>query len=137
MYVEYWKPEAAYRDFSNVSKKRVLTAAYVIKDSVVRHLRSQIGTGKTTGISRPVYKIGGISRYAGQPWTARNFGELLKSVRVTQKKEIGTLVWSKQNVRIYAGNYLAYYASIFEFDKPFMRPAVEETLAEVKEIMGV
>jgi len=134
MYVEYWKPEAAYRDFSDVSEKRVLNAANVIKNAVRRHLQSQIGTGETTGISRPAYKTG---RYAGQPWTARNFGELLKSVRVTQKKEIGTLVWSKQNVRIYCGNFSAYYASIFEFDKPFMRPAVEETLAEVKEIMGV
>lgn len=134
MRVEYWNPEAAYKDFSDISEKRVLKAANVIKNAVRRHLQSQIGTGETTGISRPMYKTG---RYRGQPWTARNFGELLKSVRITRKKEMyGTLVWSKQNIRVYVGNYLAYYASILEFYRPFMRPAVEATLSEVKEIMG-
>ena len=134
MRVEYWNAEAAYKDFSNVSKERVLKAANVVKNAVKRHLRRQIGTGKTTGISRPVYKTG---KYHDQPWTARNFGELMKSIRITEKKETyGKEVWRVQNVRVYAGNYLAYYASIFEFDKPFMRPAVEETLAEVKRIMG-
>ena len=64
MRVEYWKPEEAYKDFSYISKKRVLKAANVIKDAVVRRLRSQIGTGKTTGISRPMYKSG---PYAGVP----------------------------------------------------------------------
>jgi hypothetical protein len=134
MRVEYWNEEAGYQDFSNVSKERVLQAANVIKGAVKRHLKRQIGTGETTGISRPVYKTG---KYAGQPWTSRNFGELVKSVRVTQKKESNTGILSKKNVRVYAGNYMAYYASIFEHDRPFMRPAVEETLSEVKQIMGV
>jgi len=135
MRVEYWDNEAGYRDFSNVSKERVLKAANVIKRAVKRHLRSQIGTGTTTGISRPMYKTG---KYHDQPWTARNFGELMDSVRITKKKEIyGKKLFDVENTRIYVGNYLAYYASIFEFDKPFMRPAVEETLAEIKSIMGV
>ena len=134
MRVEYWKPEEAYKDFSYISKKRVLKAANVIKDAVVRRLRSQIGTGKTTGISRPMYKSG---PYAGVPWTKRDFGELLKSVRVVQKKEnYGVEKFEKQNVRVYVGNYYAFYADIFEFSKPFMRPAVAETLNRVKNILG-
>jgi len=134
MRVEYWRPEEAYKDFSYIAKERVLKAAHVIKDATVRKLRSQIGTGKTTGISRPMYETG---KYAGVAWTKRDFGELLESVRVVQRKETyGHEVWAKQNVRVYTGNYLAYYASIFEFSKPFMRPAVAETLNRVKDILG-
>ena len=40
------------------------------------------------------------------------------------------------NVRIYAGNKMAYYADIFEFYTPFMRPAFNESLNEVKTICG-
>ena len=134
MKVEYWRPEEAYRDFSDISKARLLKAAHVIKDAVHRRLRSQIGTGKTTGISRPMYKSG---PYKNVDWTKRDFGELLRSVRVTEKKEQGTEVWHRQNVRVYVGNYFAYYANIFEHSKPFMRPAVEDTLDQVRDILGV
>jgi hypothetical protein len=41
------------------------------------------------------------------------------------------------NIRVYAGNYLAYYADIFEFYTPFMRPAFNESMNEVKSICGV
>ncbi len=135
MRVEYWDTEGAYRDFSNVSKERVLKAAHVIKRAVARHLRSQIGKGKTTGINRPVYLTG---KYAGENWTAREAGRMLKSIRVVQDKEhFGREVFGIGTTRIYAGDYLAFYADIFEFYRPFMRPAVEEVLGQVKEIMGV
>jgi hypothetical protein len=135
MRVEYWDPEAGYKDFSHISHERLLTAAYVIKDATVRHLRSQIGKGKTTGINRPVYLTGD---YAGQPWTAREFGQMLKSVRVVEKEESGVeVVKLADNVRVYAGHFLAFYANIFEYYEPFMRPAMEETLNEVKQILGV
>jgi len=127
--------DEVFRDLSKVSDERCEKAAYLIRDSVKRHLRRQIGTGKTTGISRPIYKTG---RYAGQPWTARDPSELMKSIRVVQKKEqYGTEIIKLKDYRVYAGNYLAYYASIFEANKPFMRPAVEETLSEVRRILGV
>ncbi len=132
--VEYWKPEEAYKDFSNISRKRVLDAAYVIKDEVVRRLRSQIGRGKTTGINRPVYLTGD---YPGEPWTAREAGQMLKSVRVVEREEKeGVEIWHKQNVRVYVGHYLAFYANIFEFYRPFMRPAIAATLPKVKDILG-
>jgi len=134
MRIAYWDETAGYKDFSNVSRERLLTAAYIIKDAVVRKLRSQIGTGKTTGINRPVYLTGD---YPGQPWTAREAGTMLKSVRVVEQKKEGALVWKAQNVRVYCGHYMAWYAQIFEYYRPFMRPAMEETLSEVKQIMGV
>jgi len=134
MRLEYWDETAGYKDFSNVSRERLLTAAYIIKDAVVRKLRSQIGTGKTTGINRPVYLTGD---YPGRPWTAREAGTMLKSVRVVEQKKEGALVWKAQNVRVYCGHYMAWYANIFEFYRPFMRPAMEETLGTVKQIMGV
>ena len=134
MRVESWNPNIADQTFENVAVSRLLSAAYVVKDATVRKLRSRIGEGKTTGISRPVYKTG---KYANQPWTARDFGQLLRSVRVTKKEtKTGKALWRKRNVRIYAGNYLAYYADIFEFSKPFMRPALASSLSEVKEIIG-
>ena len=132
--VEYWNFNEADQDFANISRARLWDAAYVVKDTVVRRLRSRIGEGETTGINRPVYKTG---KYAGEPWTARDFGQLLRSVRVTGKEsKTGKLIWRKHNVRVYVGNYLAYYADIFEFSKPFFRPAVASSLREVKEILG-
>jgi len=134
MRIAYWDETAGYKDFSNVAEERVQAAAEVIKEAVSRNLRGQIGRGKTTGINRPVYLTGD---YAGQPWTAREAGTMLKSVRVVEQKKEGALVWKAQNVRVYCGHYMAWYAQIFEYYRPFMRPAMEETLSEVKQIMGV
>lgn len=76
--------------------------------------------------------------YAGQPWTARDAGQLKKSIRVTQKKlKGGRAAWKSKDVRIYAGHYLAWYANIVEHSKPFMRPAVAASLSTVKSILGV
>lgn len=135
MRVENWNPNVADQEFANVAMYRLLEAAYVVKDNTVRHLRSQIGKGKTTGINRPMYKSGD---YAGKAWTAREFGQMLKSVRVTRKKsKTGKLLMKKRNIRIYAGHYLAFYADIFEYRNPFMRPALVQSLSEIKSIIGV
>lgn len=134
MRVANWSPEV-FDELKNIAYARLLEAAYVVKDANVRRLRGQIGTGKTTGINRAVYQRG-VAK--GEKWTGREFGRLLKSVRVVEKKEkeTGRTLWEYKNIRVYAGNKLAYYADIFEFFKPFMRPAFNESLSEVKRIMG-
>ena len=98
----------------------------VIAKKARSNLQKQIGRGETTGISHGVFKTG---RYAGQPWTARAPGSLLKTIRAVMKK--GT-----NDVWIIAGNKKIYYARIFEFYRPFMRPALNSSKAAAKRILG-
>lgn len=135
MRVENWNPNAMDQTFEDVSIERLMAGANVLRATVKRRLTAEIGKGVTTGISRPVYKKGDA---AGKPWTMRQFGTLLKSVRVTQKKsKSGKLLWKKRNVRVYVGHYLAYYADIFEYSRPFMRPALIESLPMIQVAIGV
>jgi hypothetical protein len=134
MRIENWD-HTAFDHFKGVAYKDLLTAAYVVKDKTARMCRGQI----KHNISRPVYKKG---PYAGEPWTARHAGELVRSIRVVQKKEDmglqnGSRIADFTNIRVYAGNYLAYYADIFEYYTPFMRPAFEASMSEIKEICKV
>lgn len=135
MRVEFFDPDKFDQDFENVAISRLLDAAYIVKDEVVRQLRSRIGSGETTGISRPVYKSG---PYAGLYWTARDFGALLTSIRVVERKTKSGRPFKnrKKNIRVYAGTKKAFYARIFEYNKPFMRPALYGTLDKVKAIIG-
>lgn len=134
MRIANWDP-SALNEFKGVAYDRLLAASYVVKDKTVQRLRGQI----RRNISRPVYKKG---PYAGEPWTARNAGALLQSVRVVELNEFknqkyGKVVADYANVRVYAGHYLTYYADIFEFYTPYMRPAFEASMAEVKSICGI
>jgi hypothetical protein len=134
MRVEVWEPEKYNVELQQVAMDRLEAAALRLAMETRRTLRSRIGSGRTTGISRPVYKTG---PYAGQPWTARDFGELLNSVRVTRLRTSGGKAFSRKlNIRVYVGHYRAYYARIFEYSKPYLRPAVASTLAEIKTILG-
>ena len=134
MRVSNWKPNAFDETFENVAIERLIEGAEVVASEARQKLRAHIGAGKTTGISRQPYKTG---PYAGQEWTGRNFGALLKSIRVVRKKtKSGHAFSQKRNVRVYCGNYLAYYARIFEFYKPFMRPGFIQALPQVKAAIG-
>ncbi len=128
MRVEYWNPNAMDETFENVAVERLVAAAECVA-STARRL-CPVGT-----LSRPIYKTG---RYAGKAWTARDAGQLKRSIRVVREKtKSGKAFSKKRNVRVYAGHYLAYYAKIVEFNgKAFMRPALNASAAEVKEIIG-
>lgn len=128
MKVENWNPNVMDETFENVAIKRLVEAAEVVKHSAKQ--KCPVGT-----ISRPIYKTG---RYAGQKWTARDAGQLKKSIRVVQKKsKSGKPLTKKKNIRVYAGNYLAYYAKIVEFNgKPFLRNALNGSIPEIKNIIG-
>jgi len=127
MRIERWDPNKFDQAFENIAIERLVEAAEVVASAARR--KCKVGT-----ISRPMYKTGD---YPGVPWTARKPGQLKKSIRVVRKKtKSGRAFSKKRNVRVYAGNFLAYYADIVEFHDPFMRPALSATLGKVKAIIG-
>ena len=134
MRVSNWNPSRFDGEFMNASMDRLEKAAEVIKAQAKSKLSSQIGRGKTTGISHGPYKTG---KYAGEPWTARDFGSLLKTLRVVKKEEqYGALMGTVgRNVRVYAGNYLVWWAKIFEYYRPYLRPALNASKTEVRSIL--
>jgi len=122
-----WNPNKFDETFEDVLMNRLMEAGEVVADNA----RRKCPTGT---VSRPMYRTG---PYAGQPWTSRDAGRLKKSIRVTRKKtKSGKAFSRKRNVRIYAGHRTAYYASIVEHSKPFLRPAFEQSLKDVKDIIG-
>jgi hypothetical protein len=127
MRVEAWNPNAMDETFENLSVDKLVECAEVVKREAVR--LCPVGT-----VSRPIYLRG---PYSGKTWTARDKGQLKKSIRVVQKKnKNGTVMLRKRDVRVYAGNYLAYYASIVEFrSKAFMRSALMSANGEMMSII--
>jgi len=83
--------------------------------------------------SRPPYKTG---KYAGKWWTARDAGELLRSVRVVTKKDS-----THRNIWIIVGNSKAYYSAMFEYatdpkrGKKFYRPALASARPAMKSVI--
>jgi len=128
MRVENWNPNAMDETFEGVAVERLVEAAEVVAKSARSHC--PVGT-----VTRPIYRSGA---YAGQPWTARDAGQLKKSIRVTRlKTKSGKAFSKKRDVRVYAGHFLAYYAKIVEFGgKAFMRPALNGSISEIKTIIG-
>ena len=130
MRVSNWNPQKYDSEFIEASMDRLVKAAHVIANEA--RSRCPVGT-----ISRPIYKTG---PYAGQPWTARDAGSLKRSIRVVEKNEdqTGALlsISKNRNVRVYAGNYLVYYAKIVEYaGKKFLRPAVNASKPAVRSIL--
>jgi hypothetical protein len=128
MRIEGWNPEMYDEVFENATVERLVEAAEAVADSARRSC--PVGT-----LSRPMYKRG---PYAGKPWTARDAGALKKTIRVTQKLfKSGKPLKRKSNVRVYAGNYLVYYASIVEHSiKPFLRVSLVNSHSKIKSILG-
>lgn len=126
MRVSNWNPQKFDGEFMNASMDRLRKAAEVVASKA--RAKCPVGT-----ISRPIYKTG---KYAGQPWTARDAGALKKTIRVVEKKETGAEIMKGRNIRIYAGNYLRYYAQIVEYNgRAFMRPALNASKGEIRSIL--
>lgn len=128
MRVEKWNPEMYDLVFEDATMERLVESAEVVADAARRVC--PVGTK-----SRPMYKRG---PYAGQPWTARDAGALKKTIRVTRKQsKSGKPLKRKSDVRVYAGNYLVYYASVVEHAvKPFLRVSLLNSQSRIKTILG-
>ena len=110
--------------------RRLEAAAEILKTKLQSTLKSQI---KNPNYSRPPYKSG---PYAGKWWTARDAGELLRSVRVVKRFDSG-----HRNIWIIAGNSKAYYSSAYEYStnplrgKKFYRPALASARPKMKSVI--
>jgi len=110
--------------------RRLEAAGEVLAEKIRSTLRSQI---KNPNYSRPPYRSG---PYAGKWWTARDAGELLRSVRVVTKKDS-----IHRNVWIICGNSKAYYSAIYEYatsplrGKKFYRPALASVRPRMKSVI--
>lgn len=110
--------------------RRLELAGNVLASKIRSNLQSQI---KNPNYSRPPYKTG---KYAGKWWTARDAGELLRSVRVVTKKDS-----AHRNVWVIVGNSKAYYSAMFEYStdpsrgKKFYRPALASSRSRMKSVI--
>jgi len=124
-----WDWREADKMVATKSLGRMRKAAKVLEEQVEANCPA--GT-----VERPMYKTG---PYAGQFWTARDAGQLKRSVRQVEPYDqlFGFTVASDHyaNVRVYVGTKKAYYAQIVEYSRPFLRPAVESTRGRVKTVL--
>jgi hypothetical protein len=144
-----WRQDSVNRYVEGVAMDRLVDAGEILRDEVKTKLKAQFHRGWNRGgeprkpphlydINRPVYRSG---PYKDAQWTARygkTYKTLLKSVRLVRKLTPKTKALSKKrSVRIYAGHYLAFYADIFEYYRPFFRPALRGSNDKMKSALGV
>lgn len=128
MRVADWHPEQITEEIETRAMDRLEKAGEV----VAAKARALVPVGQ----DRPQYKN-------GKAWTAREAGTLRDSIRVTRLEGD-----PKLNIRVYAGarqsdKLTAYYAHWVEFGsvhnqtprKPFLRPALNFSKAEIKRIV--
>jgi len=98
--------------------------------SVLRKIRvGQLHSGGFTGVG--MGEIAPKVRVLDSPFLVRNEDEVDMLY-----KEYGKEFGKSRNVRVYAGNYLVYYAQIVEYNgKQFMRPALNSSKAEIRSIL--
>ena len=125
MRVENW----GYNEFDGLvesaTNEKLMECAEIIKANVSQ--KCPVGT-----ISHPMYRRG---KYANQNWTSRDAGRLIKSIRIVKNKQTGRLIWKKRDIRVYAGHYMAWYASIVEYYTPFMRAGLASSIPAMREIL--
>ena len=126
MKVIYWN-HGIDESIIRAAQGRLLAAGNVLADEVRSKLQSVAPSPK----SRPAYKTG---KDAGKPWTAREAGALLKTVRVVEPR-----TGPKTNVWVIVGSYKAYYAKIFEYAKlngrQFFRPSIRKARGRMKAVL--
>ena len=129
-------------EFKAAGMERLEKAADAIRDEARRKCMPD-GT-----ITRPArkYFIFEHHRYPAQSgaWTARHPGEMRETIRTVRRRvESPGFDLAHDNVRVYAGNYLAWWAPQREFGrgkwkggaKPFLRPALWGSESKVRAII--
>jgi hypothetical protein len=125
--VANWNVDNANEKMIHITMDRLEAAAKVVEHKAKSNLHSYIGKGKTTGISRPVYQSG---KHKGKPWTARDFGALLSTIRTVRL--YGD---PNQNIWVMAGNKKVYYAQIVEFYCSYLRKALHGSKSTIRTII--
>lgn len=121
MRISNWNPAKADPAILAASMERLERVGHVIAAKA----RSLVPIGK----GRPQYKT-------GKEYTAREAGALKASIRVVRLHGD-----PKRNIRVYAGSKKVYYARFVETGtvkmraKPYLRPAVNSSKAEAKNIL--
>ncbi len=119
MRVENWHPEVITAEIEKKAMDRLAKAAEVVASKA----RSHCPVGFT------------VPKGKGK-WSGREAGALKKTIRVVRLKGD-----PKQNIRVYAGNKEVFYARFVEYGtikmgaRPFMRPALNQSKAEIKSIV--
>jgi hypothetical protein len=148
-----WDISEAVPQINKAAMSRIKEAAELVRDNAKQILRglvkevyrehgpykSRYTKGKSkfenaTGVTGRKQYIGG----EGSPWTARHYQEMAKTIRVTVSKDS-----SSRSVWIMAGNYLAWWATQMEYGKggwrgrrkSFLRPAIRQSLAGIRQII--
>lgn len=119
-------------EFMSDALDRVESGACVIRDKARVNLKRSItAAGGEYWREHGPYKTG---KNAGQAWTQRYHGEMVNTIRATRSKNPFA-----RNIFVMAGQYLAWWAVQLEYGngnwkggpKPFMRPALKESMGEV------
>ena len=122
MRVANWNPKAGDKEIMGNAMDRLEKAANVVAEKARQ--KCPVGNDRE-----------------GKGWSIRQSGTLKDSIRVVRLRGD-----AKRNVRVYAGernsHYLtAYYARFVEYGtvkmkaKPFLRPALNSSKAEIKNIL--
>jgi len=122
MRVSNWNPQKFDGEIMTAAMDRLENAAKVVADAA----RSRVRVGTIARTGKP----------NGKEWKDRQPGTLKKSIRVVRLKDD-----KRRNVRVYAGNYQAFYARFVEYGtaktkaKPFLRPALNASKAAIQGIL--
>jgi len=127
-----WDVSEKIPELRLLGMERLKEAAEIIKDEAKRILKSKM---KGAPINRPVYKTGD---YAGQYWTEREYGAMIRTVRVVAKRGA-----TGREVRIYAGNSKTWWATQMEYGRggwkggprSFLRPAINKSIPKIKQLI--
>jgi len=122
-------------NLADTREAAVKTKSGLVTKTVRRYQSRPIYRTNTTNKDGSPHKI---SKYAGKWWTARDAGELLRSVRVVKPL---TPDPKDRNIWVVVGNSKAYYAAIFEYSTDpnhghkFYRPALASAKPRIKSVI--
>jgi len=140
-----WDISEKIPELRKASMPRLIRAGEIIRDAAKQILAGQIrgprSMQETASYEHGPYKKG---KYGGQFWTERSIGAMVKTIRVTTKKEdsgFGASVG--RNVWIIAGNKKPWWAYQMEFGrggwkggrKSFLRPAINKSIPAIKSML--
>ena len=138
-----WDLQKYDGEFKKAGMERVKRAADAIRDQA--KLNCKVGT-----INRPerkhfVFDGHLLPAAGGAPWTARQIGAMKKTIRTVEPRNSAESTFDKRedNVRVYAGNFLTWWATQMEFGragwkggpKPFLRTALRTEESKIRSII--